>query len=109
MKSETQNVTKENLINKSINFEDKKKNILIIKLENDKNNKNLLESEGKKLNKLSNKDITNKKFDKFIINKKINNTEIIENNTLNKEENENEKQIKHIIYRKELQKNKKNK
>ena len=107
MKSETENLTKENLINKSINFDDKKKNILKIKLENDKNKKNL-ESEEKKLNKLSNNDITNKKIDKLIINNKVNNTEIIENKTLNKEENENEKQIKHIIYKKEIQKNKKN-
>jgi hypothetical protein len=40
-------LTKENLINKSHNIDDKKKKILILNLENDKNKTKILESEKK--------------------------------------------------------------
>ena len=106
MKSKVDHLTKENIINKSINLDEKKKKILILNLDDNNNKKKILESEEKKQNKLSRNDISNKKIDELITNNIVNNTEKIENKTLNNDEKENEKQIKNIIYKKEIQKNK---
>jgi len=100
-------LTKENLINKSHNIDDKKKKILILNLENDKNKTKILESEKKKEINLSNNDITNKQIEKLISNNNLNNSKIIENTFLNQNEKENEKQIKKKICRREIQNNKK--